>query len=59
MHFMATYFPVLIDCAFRTSENVPSPSFLMSLYSNSNEGVEHPYSGDSLTVHIDSWLFRV
>jgi hypothetical protein len=30
---MATYAPVLIDWALNTSENVPSPSFLISRYS--------------------------
>ena len=33
MHLIATYFPVLIDWAFRTSENVPSPFFEINLYS--------------------------
>ena len=33
MHLMATYLPVLIDWAFKTSEKVPSPFLLMSLYS--------------------------
>jgi hypothetical protein len=33
MHLMATYFPVLIDYAFSTSEKVPSPFLLINLYS--------------------------
>ena len=33
MHLMATYLPVLIDCAFSTSENVPSPFLEINLYS--------------------------
>lgn len=33
MHLIATYLPVLIDYAFNTSEKVPSPFLLMSLYS--------------------------
>lgn len=33
MHLMATYLPVLIDYAFKTSENVPSPFLLIKRYS--------------------------
>ena len=33
MHLMATYLPFLMHCAFRTSENVPSPFLPMSRYS--------------------------
>jgi hypothetical protein len=33
MHFIAIYFPVLIDYAFSTSEKVPSPFLLINLYS--------------------------
>ena len=40
MHLIATYFDVFIDCAFSTSENVPSPIFAISLYST----LSSPYS---------------
>ena len=33
MHFIATNSPVFKDWALKTSENVPSPNFLISLYS--------------------------
>ena len=33
MHLIATYFPVFIDCAFSTSEKVPSPFFEINRYS--------------------------
>ena len=33
MHLMATYLPFLMHCAFRTSENVPSPFFATRRYS--------------------------
>ena len=33
MHLMATYLPVLIDCALSTSEKVPSPFLLIRRYS--------------------------
>ena len=33
MHLIATYYPVCTDCAFSTSEKVPSPNFLINLYS--------------------------
>ncbi len=33
MHLIATYFPVLIDWALSTSENVPSPFLLINRYS--------------------------
>lgn len=36
MHLIATYLPVLIDCAFRTSENVPSPFFEIRRYSTTS-----------------------
>ena len=34
MHFIATYLPVLMLCAFSTSLKVPSPFFEMSRYSD-------------------------
>lgn len=37
MHLMATYLPVLMLYAFNTSENVPSPFLLISLYSKTNK----------------------
>ena len=33
MHLIATYFPFLMHCAFRTSLNVPSPFFATRRYS--------------------------
>lgn len=33
MHFMATYLPFFMHCAFKTSEKVPSPFFATSRYS--------------------------
>ena len=36
MHLMATYLFVLVDWAFSTSENVPSPFLLISRYSTEN-----------------------
>lgn len=39
MHLMATYLPVLIDCALRTSEKVPSPFLLIRRYSKEEGGL--------------------
>ena len=39
MHLMATYLPVLIDCALSTSENVPSPFLLIRRYSIQEVGL--------------------
>ena len=40
MHLMATYLPVLILCALRTSEKVPSPFLEINLYSIFVENIE-------------------
>jgi len=37
MHLIATYLFVFVDWAFKTSEKVPSPFLLMSLYSVKEE----------------------
>ena len=37
IHLMATNLEVLIDWAFKTSEKVPSPFLLISLYSSIRE----------------------
>jgi hypothetical protein len=55
MHLMATYLPVLMDWALRTSENVPSPFLLIKRYSNPRDKYRQVYRGEeevSLTVHI-------
>jgi len=50
MHFIATCFPVFIDCAFSTSENAPSPFLDNNLYS-----IELLYTSQNnkmITVHF-------
>ena len=50
MHLIATYLPVLMLCAFKTSENVPSPFLLISLYSKTGGSSQNDYCCDLLCI---------
>lgn len=49
MHLMATYLPVLIDCALSTSEKVPSPFLLIRRYSIKEVGLVSKLPSDGIS----------
>ena len=64
MHFMATYLFVFVDWAFKTSEKVPSPFLLISLYSVKGVmtqiapfGCLADFQITPLTVHVCSAIY--
>ena len=51
MHLMATYLPVLIDCALSTSEKVPSPFLLIRRYSIDEGGLASKSGSDGISSY--------
>ena len=51
MHLMATFWRVLTDSALSTSEKVPSPSFLTSLYSTYN------MRANQYNCYVEKWEY--
>ena len=52
MHLMATYLPVLIDCALSTSEKVPSPFLLINRYSIEEGGLVSKLSSQGISSYL-------
>lgn len=59
MHLIATFCLVLTDSAFKTSEKVPSPSFLTSLYSTRKGQGQLIFSFNHTTWQADARMTTI